>query len=191
MAGETVFAVQQHPDGTLFVVGAIIGYLCPLLVDTGSAVTLVSEWFTAVEMGLNTENFTVDSPHPALSGPSGEQLTVVGPFVAHLVIGAAECHHPVLVARGLQYDCLDGSDLLSTILCSIVSDGNGHLTFVSTPTRVSTSNLFVRTSRSSSLYRYPLDPSRSSLAASQGWIGPCSSGCSCQSGVLLEPLLAG
>ena len=31
-----------------------------------------------------------------------------------------------------------GRDLLSTIPCSIVSDGNGHLTFASTPTRVST-----------------------------------------------------
>ena len=78
------------------------------------------------------------SPHLALSGHSGEQLTAVGLFVAHLVIGAAECRYRVSVVRGLQYDCLVGRDLLSTIPCSIVSDGNGHLTFVSTPTRVCT-----------------------------------------------------
>ena len=138
VGGETVFAAQQPPAGALFVAGAINGHLCPLLVDTGSAVTLMSEWFATVEMGLDPDSFTVDSPHLALSGPSGEQLTVVGSFVAHLVIGSPECRHRVSVVRGLQYDCLVGPDLLSTIPCSIVSDGNGQLTFVSTPTRVST-----------------------------------------------------
>ena len=87
VGGETVFAAQQPPAGALFVPGAINGPLCPLLVDTGSAVTLMSEWFAAaVEVGLDPDSFTVDSPHLALSGPSGEQLTVVGSFVAHLVI---------------------------------------------------------------------------------------------------------
>ena len=138
VAGEAVFAAQQPPAGALFVAGAINGHLCPLLVDTGSAVTLMSEWFATVDMGLDPDSFTMDSPHLALSGPSGEQLTVVGSFVAHLVIGAAECRHRVSVVHGLQYDCLVGRDLLSTIPCSIASDGNGHLTFVSTPTRVST-----------------------------------------------------
>ena len=95
VAGEAVFAAQQPPAGSLFVADAINGHLCPLLVDTGSAVTLMSEWFATVEMGLDPDSFTVDSPHLALSGPSGEQLTVVGSFIAHLVIGAAECRHRV------------------------------------------------------------------------------------------------
>ena len=66
MGGETVFAAQQPPAGALFVAGAINGHLCPLSVDTGSAVTLMSEWFATVEMGLDPDSFTVDSPHLAL-----------------------------------------------------------------------------------------------------------------------------
>ena len=103
VAGETVFAAQQPPAGALFVAGAINGHLCPLLVDTRSVVALMSEWFATVEMELDPDSFTVDSPHLALSGPSGEQLTVVGSFVPHLVIGAAECRYRVSVVRGLQY----------------------------------------------------------------------------------------
>ena len=86
-------------------------------------------------------DFLPPSPEDRLSGASGEPLEVIGSFVAHFSLGAADCSHRVRVVRGLSHECIVGWDLSGSIQCSIVSDGNGRLQFFTSPSRTSTGPL--------------------------------------------------
>ena len=71
-----------------------------------------------VNIGLDSAYISANSRHLALSCLSGGQLTVVGSFVAHLVIGSAECPHQVSLVRGLQCNCLVCSVIVwSAVTC--------------------------------------------------------------------------
>ena len=78
-------------------------------------------------------DFLPPSPKDRLSGASGEPLEGIGSFVAHFSLGAADCSHRVRVVRGLSHECIVGRDLLGSIQCSIVSNGNGRLQFFTSP----------------------------------------------------------
>ena len=125
-------------SGVLNVLGTVQGHLCTMLIDSGSSATLVSDWFAEIDLDLSPMDFLPPSPEDRLSGASGEPLEVIGSFVAHFSLGAADCSHRVRVVRGLSHDCIVGRDLLGSIQCSFVSDGNGRLQFFTSPSRTST-----------------------------------------------------
>ena len=100
--------------------GKINGEATDILVDTGAAVTLLSEWHACVELGL-----TLDKIEQCcnLVGVDGLPLDLVGEVLVQIEIGTATCTHVVAVARDLQYQCILGRDVLSAIPCMIQSDG--------------------------------------------------------------------
>jgi len=75
--------------GTLFATGAVQGCLCPMFIDTGSSVTLLSEWFATVELGVDPETFLPVGNNDSFVGAAGESLSVVGSLILPLIIGAA------------------------------------------------------------------------------------------------------
>ena len=124
-------------SGVLNVLGKVQGHLCTMLIDSGSSATLVSDWFSEIDLDLSPTDFLSPSPEDQLCGASGEPLEVVGSFIAHFSLGAADCSHQVRVLWGLSHKCIVGRDLFGSIQCSIVSDGNGRLQFFTSPSRTS------------------------------------------------------
>ena len=108
-----------HRDA-LIVDGAVQGRLCSMLVDSGSAVTLLSEWFITVELGYELDVLLALRQSEDIIGPSGEPLELVGALETDLVFREMDCRQSVWVVRGLECDCLVGRDVL--LGCKIISD---------------------------------------------------------------------
>ena len=128
-SGSQVNVTTTPPAGALFVEGAVQGKLCTMLVDTGSAATLLSEWFVTVQLGYDLDDLLALRQNEDLVGPSGESLDIVAALEADLILQGAEIRQRVRVVRGLAYDCLIGRDVLAYIPCKISSNGEGSLSF--------------------------------------------------------------
>ena len=116
---------KQSPAGTaavssaLIVNGCISGRKTPMLVDTGSGVTLVGEkvW---KELGSSPNGSApLEEPARAVVVANGETLDVVGQVELLIELGGLAKKHMVLVARQLTHDCLLGADFLCQHNCII------------------------------------------------------------------------
>ena len=63
-------------SGILNVLGKVQGHLCTMLIDSGSSATLVSDWFSEIDLDLSPTDFLSPSPEDQLCGASGEPLEV-------------------------------------------------------------------------------------------------------------------
>ena len=111
---------SAFPRDALTVDGAVQGRLCSMLVDSGSAVTLLSEWVVTVELGYELAVLLALRQSEDIVGPSGEPLELVGALETDLVFREMDRRQSVWVVRGMEYDCLVGRDVL--LGCRIISD---------------------------------------------------------------------
>ena len=111
---------SAFPRDALIVDGAVQGRLCSMLVDSGSAVTLLSEWFITVELGYELDVLLALRQSEDIVGPSGEPLELVGALETDLVFREMDRRQRVWVVRGMECDCLVGRDVL--LGCRIISD---------------------------------------------------------------------
>ena len=111
---------SAFPRDALIVDGAVQGRLCSMLVDSGSAVTLLSEWFVTVELGYELDVLLALRQSEDIIGPSGEPLELVGVLETDLVFWEMDRRQSVWVVRGMECDCLVGRDVL--LGCKIISD---------------------------------------------------------------------
>ena len=104
-------------DSAVAVDGQVEGRRTRLLVDTGSAVTILREdvWQEAVS-GLQRRLETATQPVVAANG---EELQLVGQSPVSLQVGGLRVSHTVLVARGVTQECLLGADFLSRHGCVV------------------------------------------------------------------------
>ena len=108
------------PRDAQIVDGAVQGRLCSMLVDSGSAVTLLSEWFVTVELGYELDVLLALRQSEDIVGPSGEPLELVGALETDLVFREMDRRQSVWVVRGMECDCLVGRDVL--LGCRIISE---------------------------------------------------------------------
>ena len=111
---------SAFPRDAQIVDGAVQGRLCSMLVDSGSAVTLLSEWFVTVELGYELDVLLALRQSEDIVGPSGEPLELVGALETDLVFREMDRRQSVWVVRGMGCDCLVGRDVLFG--CGIISD---------------------------------------------------------------------
>ena len=109
-AKGTVAAVSS----TLMVCGYVSGRSTRILLDTGSAVTLISEdvW---KELKLKNDSHRLESPVQRVVTASGEKLELVGQCTMIIKIGGLSAAHTILIARSLTQECLLGA--VSPSLC--------------------------------------------------------------------------
>ena len=79
-----------------------------MLVDTGSAITLIRQDCLPPKFACSV----VASPNPVVVA-NGEELELLGSINVDLQIGQFSCSHPVLVAKHLTQECLLGADFLT------------------------------------------------------------------------------
>ena len=91
-----------------------------MLVNSGSVVTLLSEWFVTVELGYELDVLLALRQSEDIVGPSGEPLELVGALETDLVFREMDRRQSVWVVRGMECDCLVGRDVL--LGCGIISD---------------------------------------------------------------------
>ena len=81
-----------------------------MLVDTGSAVTLVREDVVRdVKFG---NSLKLEVPANSVVAANGEKLDISGQCTMSIKVGALSQQHLVLVARNLNQECLLGADFL-------------------------------------------------------------------------------
>ena len=82
-----------------------------MLVDTGSAVSLVREnvWREAHPRARNDQLELANCP---IVAANGEPLDLLGKTGTLLTVGGVQENHPVLIARRLTQKCLLGADFL-------------------------------------------------------------------------------
>ena len=88
-----------------------------LLVDTGSAVTILREdvWQEAV----SGRQRRLDATTQPVVAANGERLQLLGQCPVSLQVGGLHVSHTVLVARGVTQECLLGADFLSRHGCVV------------------------------------------------------------------------
>ena len=104
-------------DSAVAVEGRVEDRRTRLLVDTGSAVTIIREdvWKEAVS-GRQRRLDTATQPVVAANG---EELQLLGQSPVSLQVGGLCVSHTVLVARGVTQECLLGADFLSRHGCVV------------------------------------------------------------------------
>ena len=109
---DSVAAVSS----TLMVMGSVAGRSTKLLLDTGSAVTLIREdvW---KELKLKNRGYSLEAPVRAVVTANGEKLGLVGQCALVIKVGGLSAVHTVLIARSLTQECLLGIDFLSQHDC--------------------------------------------------------------------------
>lgn len=99
---------------SLFVSGILGGLEIDILVDTGAAVSLVSERvYRKINMKL-TEG------HDNIVGACGEPMFVLGQANCALKLGRQTIGHNFYIVRDLNYECLLGVDFLRKYKCDIL-----------------------------------------------------------------------
>ena len=103
-------------DAAIVVEGLIDRRPTQMLIDTGSAVTIVREdtWQDAVD----GRGQLTSPPRPVVAA-NGEELEVVGLGEVTLRVGGLQTVHTVLVTRGVTQECLLGADFLSCHHCVV------------------------------------------------------------------------
>ena len=126
-------------SSTLMVEGSIEGRVTRMLVDTGSAVTLVKEDVVRdVKFG---NSLKLEVPANSVVAANGEKLDISGQCTMSIKVGALSQQHLVLVARNLNQECLLGADFLIKRGCivdlqqHVLLTQEGPVQFVSGPER--------------------------------------------------------
>ena len=88
---------SASPRDALIVDGAVQGRLCSMLVDSGSAITLLSEWFVTVELGYELDVLLALLQSEDIVGPSGKPLFL---YFSLLVFFFCCCCSFSLLTRG-------------------------------------------------------------------------------------------
>ena len=123
------------PEG-LCIDGAVNDCPAKMLIDTGAAVTLVSDSLFA-QTGMTSNDLVAPvAERDDLMGAAGASLRVMGTVMMCLSIGPANCCHRVRIVKDLLYPCIVGRDVLKHIPCHITS-GDGRITFQADPAAVS------------------------------------------------------
>ena len=109
---DSVAAVSS----TLTVIGSVAGRSTKLLLDTGSAVTLIREdiW---KELKVKNRGYSLEAPVRAVVTANGEKLGLVGQCALMVKVGGLSAIHMVLIATSLTQECLLGADFLSQHGC--------------------------------------------------------------------------
>ena len=120
-------------SSTLMIEGFLDGRVTTLLVDTGSAVTLVREdvWRDA-KSGSAVQ---LESPVHTVVAANGGKLNITGQCTIKIAVGPLSKDHVVLVAKNLHQECLLGADFLMRHGCVLdlqqnimfTKDGPVHL----------------------------------------------------------------
>ena len=97
--------------------GTIFGTPVTMLVDTGSAVTIVGERVWKLACG-NTYHIEEPPSSPIVTA-NGDPLVLLGRSEASLSIGGLDIRYPVLVARDLVQECILGADFLECFKCVV------------------------------------------------------------------------
>ena len=89
-----------------------------MLVDTGSAVTIIREnvWREAAGDG---DQLSLEATARSVVATNGEQLRLLGQTEVRLHVGGLQVFYNVLVAKGLTQECLLGADFLSQHGCIV------------------------------------------------------------------------
>ena len=89
-----------------------------MLVDTGSAVTIIREnvWREAAGDG---DQLSLEATAHSVVAANGEQLRLLGQTKVRLHVGGLQVFYNVLVAKGLTQECLLGADFLSQHGCIV------------------------------------------------------------------------
>ena len=97
-------------SSTLMIEGSLDGRVTTLLVDTGSAVTLVREdvWRDA-KSGSAVQ---LESPVHTVVAANGGKLNITGQCTIKIAVGPLSEDHVVLVTKNLHQECLLGADFL-------------------------------------------------------------------------------
>ena len=136
---ETPTSICHVPaglSGGMSVAGAIDGMPVDFLIDTGAAVSLLSEPL-ARRLGVTDAELGQVDPRVQLCGAGGAVLDVIGTAVVQLTIKDTRCLHEIRVVQKLRHPCILGRDVLAQIPCEISSQG-GQLVFRTAPSEVST-----------------------------------------------------
>ena len=103
---------------SLMVDGYIGKWPTQMLVDTGSAVTIIREnvWREAAGDG---DQLSLEATARSVVGMNGEQLRLLGQTEMGLHVGGLQVFYNVLVTKGLTQECLLGADFLSQHGCIV------------------------------------------------------------------------
>ena len=101
-------------DHGMIVAGTINVRPVEFLVDTGAAVSLLSEAL-ANDLGFAAEHLRPLERVERYCGAGGQPLKLLGTVSVHLQVQACECDHDMRVVRSLRHPCILGRDVLSHI----------------------------------------------------------------------------
>ncbi len=103
-------------ESAITVQGRVEEHATRMLVDTGSAVTIISEetWRRALP-----GNSQLQAVSRSVVAANGQRLQVLGTDTVKLQVGGVQLPFPVLVARGITQECLLGADFLMQHGCLV------------------------------------------------------------------------
>lgn len=103
-----------NPKQSLFISGELAGLEINILVDTGAAVSLVSETV------FRKVNIKITEGRDNIVGACGEPMFVLGQASCVLKLGRQTINHNFYIVRDLHYECLLGVDFLKKNQCDIL-----------------------------------------------------------------------
>lgn len=112
----------QFPQSTnsinpsVTVEGLLLELPVQMLVDTGSAVTLIDE---KIWKRLQANQSLETAPTCPIVAANGERLHICGKSILPVVIGEVAMRHPFIVVRELAQECILGADFLQACGCII------------------------------------------------------------------------
>ena len=110
----TLNAVSR--SATITVQGLFFNTPVRMLVDTGSAVTIVGE---SVWKRTNVRSNVEEAPSSPIVTANGNPLSLLGKSEAMLTLGDVVTRYPVLIAKDLTQECIIGADFLECFKCIV------------------------------------------------------------------------
>ena len=102
-------------DTAVYAPGLVGGEPVDMLIDTGSAVTLVHQRV----LNRSQKNFKLSFVGEPVVSANGQPLDIKGKCELHICVNGVDVVHSVLVATDVTQDCLLGIDFLSKHNCKI------------------------------------------------------------------------
>ena len=102
---------------TVSINGSINGHPVSMLVDTGSAVTILHA--NAWKLSNSSNSTSLREPERPVIAANGENLALLGKATVSVQIGKTCVQHLVLVADNLMQECLLGADFLTNKGCIV------------------------------------------------------------------------
>ena len=103
-------------SATITVQGFLFDIPVRMLVDTGSAVTIICE---SVWKKTDRETTIEEAPTSPIVTANGNPLSLLGKSQAMLTLGDVITNYPVLIAKDLTQECILGADFLECFKCVI------------------------------------------------------------------------